>query len=123
MAAERGGIDPMGDAAGVIPGALAAAGVEHDFAGAARDIDVGAAPVVQGDAIDITAHLAFETGSDASKHATVIRHFTNGPHLTDQMDSTGLHDYRFHLDDAEQTFSYMISSTAGVAEWYQTPSG
>jgi hypothetical protein len=71
--------------------------------------------LVQGDSIDVAAKLRFENSSD---HAMLIRKFENGQQLTDSMDHSGPHDFRLHLDNVLQNFSYMVSTGPGSSTWF-----
>ena len=76
--------------------------------------------LIQGDPLDVTAHVTFDSGNDREVgHATLIRTFENGQRLTDDMEKAGPHDYRLHFDDLQQTFSYKVTTDQGDSEWFK----
>jgi DNA segregation ATPase FtsK/SpoIIIE-like protein len=80
----------------------------------------GDVTLVQGDLIDISAHVSFDSASNREvRHATLVRKFENGQRLTDDMEMAGPRDYRIHFDDLQQTFSYMIATDQGDSSWFK----
>lgn len=81
-------------------------------------VQPGDVTLVQGDPIDITARVSFETDRNASGHAVLVRQFENGQKLTDDMDAAGVGDYRIHFDDLEQSFKYKVITDQGDSPIY-----
>ncbi|HSU68354.1 MAG TPA: hypothetical protein VLJ39_15855, partial [Tepidisphaeraceae bacterium] len=76
--------------------------------------------LVQGDPLDITAHVTFDSGTDREiGHASLVRVFDNGQKLTDDLEKVGSRDYRMHLDDVQQGFTYLVSTDQGDSSWYK----
>jgi hypothetical protein len=79
----------------------------------------GDVTLVQGDAMDITAHVSFAAGRGSENHAVLMRKFENGQTLTDAMDAAGgPRDFTVHLADLQQTFSYRVSTDQGDSPWF-----
>jgi hypothetical protein len=81
-------------------------------------VQPGEVTVVQGDSIPILAHVTFAEEARDASHATLIRQFDNGQKLTDEMDRSGPRDYRFPLDNVQQTFRYKVTTDQGDSPWF-----
>lgn len=81
-------------------------------------VQPGDVTLVQGDAIDITARVSFESSRHDAGHAVLVRQFDNGQKLTDDMESAAPGDYRIHFDDLQQGFKYKVVTDQGDSPLY-----
>jgi hypothetical protein len=76
-------------------------------------VQPGDVTLVQGDPIDITAHVSFDSKRGDSGHAVLVRQFDNGQKLSDDMDAVQVGDYRIHFDELQQGFKYKVITDQG----------
>jgi hypothetical protein len=75
----------------------------------------GDVTLVQGDSMDVTAHLSFNINSGS---VTLLRKYTNGPTVTDIFQQADPRNYQLHLDNLQQTFTYCVSSAKCDSPWF-----
>lgn len=81
-------------------------------------VSPGDGTFVQGDSIAIAARVSFEEEGRDAGHAALVRQFANGQKLTDDMEKAGPRDYRFQLDNVQQTFRYKVTTDQGDSAWF-----
>jgi hypothetical protein len=80
----------------------------------------GNSVINQGAPITITLKVSPEAGSisDAPGQATLVKRFTSGQVLSQDLDRTGKLEFSATLANVEQGFSYRVDSAAGQTPWY-----
>jgi hypothetical protein len=80
----------------------------------------GNSVINQGAPLTITLRVSPEAGSlsDAPGQATLVKRFTSGQVLSQDLDRTGKLEFSATLANVEQGFSYRVDSAAGQTPWY-----
>jgi hypothetical protein len=76
----------------------------------------GDVTLIQGDSLDVTVHLSYQAGDVRS--ATLVRKSDDTHSQSDPMEQIDGRDYRLHIDNLQQSFTYRVQTPRGNSGWF-----